>query len=148
MLEELLRADRLAEVIEHTTAPAFLLGAMAAFVAIMLARVENLMRRMNEGEHHSAHDLLQTRRRVRLLHWAIFFALCAAIVTILLVVAFVFGFLNLAHEYGMGTLFFVSFALFLISLALFAQEIRLALKDNDRIKAGCLDSMGFKKPEW
>jgi ABC-type Fe3+ transport system permease subunit len=134
MLEELLRADRLAEVIEHTTAPAFLLGAMAAFVAIMLARVENLMRRMTEGKHHSAHDLLQTRRRVRLLQWAIFFSLCAAIVTILLVVvAFVFGFLNLAHEYGMGTLFFVSFGLFIISLALFAEEIRLALKDNDRI---------------
>jgi Protein of unknown function (DUF2721) len=134
MLEELLRADRLAEVIEHTTAPAFVLGAMAAFVAVMLARVENLMRGMNEGKHHSAHDLLQMRRRVRLLHWAIFFALCAAIVTILLVVvAFVFGFLNLAHEYGMGTLFFLSFGLFIISLALFAQEIRLALKDNDRI---------------
>jgi hypothetical protein len=45
MLEERLRADRLSQVINHTTAPAFLLGAVAGFLAIMLARVENLTRR-------------------------------------------------------------------------------------------------------
>ena len=73
MLEELLRADRLSQVIDHTTAPAFLLGAVAGFLAIMLARVDNLTRRIDDGKVHTVHGLAQVKRRIRLLHWAVFF---------------------------------------------------------------------------
>lgn len=134
MLEELLRADRLSQVIDHTTAPAFLLGAVAGFLAIMLARVENLMRRIDNGKVHTVHGLAQVKRRIRLLHWAVFFAICAAIAAAVLVIAaFGFAFLNRPHVYGVGTLFLVSFTLLTFALGLFAQEIRLAIKNNDRI---------------
>jgi Protein of unknown function (DUF2721) len=134
MLEELLRADRLSQVIDHTTAPAFLLGAVAGFLAIMLARVENLTRRIDDGKVHAVHDLAQVKRRIRLLNWAVFFAICAAIAAAVLVIAaFAFAFLNLPHVYGVGTLFTVSFTLLTVALLLFAQEIRLAIKGNDRI---------------
>jgi hypothetical protein len=130
MLEELLRADRLSQVIEHTTAPAFLLGAVAGFLAIMLARVENLTRRIDDGKVHTVHGLAH----IWLLHWAVFFAICAAIAAAVLVIAaFLFAFLNRPHVYGVGTLFLVSFTLLTFALGLFAQEIRLAIKDNDRI---------------
>ncbi len=127
MLEELLRADRLSKVIEHTAAPAFLLGAVAGFLAIMLNRVENLIR------DDPKHELPNTRRRVRLLQWAVLFALCAAIAGALLVMAaFMFGFLNRSHVYGMASLFLLSFALLTIALGLFAREIWLGIKETDR----------------
>lgn len=134
MLEELLRADRLSQVIDHTTAPAFLLGAVAGFLAIMLARVENLTQRIDDGKVHTVHSLAQVKRRIRLLHWAVFFAICAALAaTVLVIAAFGFAFLNRPHVYGAGSLFLVSFTLLTVALGLFAQEIRLAIKDNERI---------------
>ena len=134
MLEELLRADRLSQVIDHTTAPAFLLGAVAGFLAIMLNRVENLVRLVDNGKPHHKHDLLLIKRRVRLLQWAVFFSLCAAIAaTVLVIAAFSFAFLNRPHVYGVGTLFLVSFTLLTVALGLFAQEIWLAIKDKERI---------------
>src|SRR5512135_1073100 len=134
MLEELLRADRLSQVIDHTTAPAFLLGAVAGFLAIMLNRVENLARLADNGKPHHKYDPLLIKRRVRLLQWAVFFSLCAAIAaTVLVIAAFSFAFLNRPHVYGVGTLFLVSFTLLTVALGLFAQEIWLAIKDKERI---------------
>jgi hypothetical protein len=111
-----------------------LLGAVAGFLAIMLARVENLTRQIDDGKIHTVHGLAQVKRRIRLLHWAVFFAICGAISsTVLVIAAFGFAFLNRPHVYGAGTLFLVSFTLLTIALGIFAQEIRLAIKGNDRI---------------
>jgi hypothetical protein len=133
VLEELLRADRLSQVIDHTTAPAFLLGAVAGFLAIMLARVENLTQRIDDGKVHTVHGPAKVKRRIRLLHWAVLFAICAAIAAAVLVIAaFGFAFLSRPHVYGAGTLFLVSFTLLTVSLGLIAQEIRLAIKDEER----------------
>jgi hypothetical protein len=57
----------------------------------MLARVENLTRRIDDGKLHTVHGLAQTKWRIRLLHWAVFFAICAAIAATALVIA-AFGF--------------------------------------------------------
>jgi hypothetical protein len=132
MLEEILRADRLSQVIDHTTAPAFLLGAVAGFLAIMLNRAENLARLLDNGKTRHKQDLLLIKR-VRLLQWAVFFCLCAAIsATVLVIAAFLFAFLNRPHVYGVGLFFLVSFTLLTVALGLFAQEIWLAIKSKDR----------------
>jgi uncharacterized protein DUF2721 len=134
MLEELLRADRLSQVIDHTTAPAFLLGAVAGFLAIMLNRAENLARLVDDGKLQHKQDLLLIKRRVQLLQWAVFFSLCAAIAaTMLVIAAFSFAFLNRPHVYGVGSLFLVSFTLLTVALGLFAREVWLAIKDRERI---------------
>jgi hypothetical protein len=127
MLEELVRADRLSDVISHTTPPAFLLGAIAGLLAIMLNRVENLQR------DDPKHEIPYTKQRVRLLQWAVFCSLSAAIAASLLVIgAFIFGFLNRQHVYGVGGLFLISFGLLTFSLGLFAREIWLSLKESAR----------------
>jgi hypothetical protein len=125
MLEEFLMADRLSDVISHTTPPAFLLGAIAGLLAIMLNRVENLQK------DDPKHEIPYTKQRVRLLQWAVFYSLCAAIAATLLVIgAFIFGFLNRQHVYGMGSLFLISFALLTFALGLFAREVWLGLKES------------------
>jgi hypothetical protein len=141
MLDELLRIERLSDVIAHSTAPAFLIGGVAGFVAIMLNRLGTLMDRVRQlrraqngtgAETSSEHEITQLKRRIKLLSRAVFIALCSGVsATILLLVGFVAGFLSLTHVYGMGTLFIVTVALLGLALALFAREIRLALTDYD-----------------
>ena len=86
------------------------------------------------------HGLAQTKRRIRLIHWAVIFAICAAIAAAVLVIAaFGFEFLNRPHVYGAGSLFLVSFTLLTVALGLFAQEIRLAIKvpkSSPRLRSG------------
>jgi hypothetical protein len=131
MLDDFLAIDRLSQVIEHAIAPAFLLGAVAGFVAIIMTRIENLSRRM---ESASTERIAGMTRRVFLLHRAAFFGLCAAIAAAaLVIISFVLGFLNITHVYGMGLLFLLTFGLLTIALGLFAQEIRTALRDYDRV---------------
>lgn len=131
MLDDLLTIDRLSQVIEHAIAPAFLLGAVAGFVAIIMTRIENLSRRMEDASKERAAGMA---RRLFLLHRAAFFGLCASIsAAVLVIISFVLGFLNVTHVYGMGILFLLTFGLLTIALGLFAQEIRSALRDYDRV---------------
>jgi hypothetical protein len=103
MLDDLLTIDRLSQVIEHAIAPAFLLGAVAGFVAIIMTRIENLSRRMEGTSKEKAAGMA---RRLFLLHRAAFFGLCASIfAAVFVIISFVLGFLNVTHVYGMGILF-------------------------------------------
>jgi hypothetical protein len=141
MLDDLLRIERLSDVIAHSAAPAFLIGGVAGFVAIMLNRLGTLMDRVRQlrmAQHENGaipnieHEIAQLKRRIRLLSRAVFIALCSGVsATILLLVGFVAGFFSLTHVYGMGALFMVTVALLGFALALFAREIRLALKDYE-----------------
>jgi hypothetical protein len=140
MLDELVSIERLAKVLEHSLAPMFLLGSVAGLLTVLLARTEHLLGRMRQlkasGSDHQAypeHDLARLKMRVQLLHRAAFYSLCSAVVTsILVIVAFISGFLNLRHEYGSAGLFAVSIGLLVFSLGLFAKEIRTALRDYDQ----------------
>jgi len=138
MLDELLRPDRLSQVIEHAMAPVFLLGGVAGFIAIMLGRADNLTRRAQELKDqdpavYSEREAADLGRRAQLLKHAVFYALCSGIAATLLVsVSFVFAFLNLTHVYGSGGFFLVALALLGVALILFAREIRLSLRDYGR----------------
>jgi hypothetical protein len=140
MLDELVSVERLSKVLEQSLAPVFLLGSVTGLLAVLLARTEHLLGRMrllkaSGSDHHSypEQDLARLKSRVQLLHRAAFYALCSAVVTsMLIILAFISGFLNLRHEYGSAGLFAVSIGLLVFSLGLFAKEIRTALRDYDQ----------------
>ena len=70
-----------------------------------------------------------------LLNKSILFSTFAAITTsVLVIVAFVSAYFNVAHEYGVGVLFILALALFTASLVNLARETRIALHDLDHFR--------------
>ena len=70
-----------------------------------------------------------------LLNKAILFSTFAAITTsVLVIVAFVSAYFNIAHEYGAGVLFVLALTFFTASLVNLARETRIALHDIDHYR--------------
>jgi hypothetical protein len=142
MLQSTITIDRLTEVIAHSTAPSFLLGAVAAFVALMLARMDGVIVRLRQlnaiDDSDKSHsrlklDMPRLERRVRLLHRAIFVGLMSAIsATMLVISSFIFAFMNVTHVFAASLLFLLSLVLLGVSLSLFAREIMIALSEYER----------------
>jgi len=136
--------DQLAQIMSHATAPAFLLGAVAGFISILIARMETIVgriRSLNEIADDDAaraqlkSDIPRLKRRAKLLNSAIRLALGSGICTsLLLVVAFVSAFFRLRHEYGVGLLFVVAVVLLGTSLFRFTQEVRIGLSEADHYR--------------
>jgi len=136
--------DQLAQIMSHATAPAFILGAVAGFISILIARMETIVgriRSLNEIADDDAaraqlkSDIPRLKRRAKLLNSAIRLALGSGICTsLLLVVAFVSAFFGLRHEYGVGLLFVVAVVLLGASLFRFAQEVRIGLSEADHYR--------------
>jgi len=134
----------LSQVITQVTAPAFLLGAVASFTSVLIARMNRIIDRsqvLNEiGEDDSARaylrsDIPRLRRRAVLLNKSILFSTFAAITTsVLVIVAFVSAYFNIAHEYGVGLLFVLALGFFTASLVNLARETRIALHDVDHYR--------------
>ena len=132
---------QLSQVITQVTAPAFLFGAVASFTSVLIARMNRIIDRsqalhaIGEDESSRAHlkaDIPRLKRRAVLLNKSILFSTFAAITTsVLVIVAFVCAYFNVAHEYGVGLLFVLSLAFFTASLVNLARETRIALHDID-----------------
>jgi hypothetical protein len=129
----------LSQVINHAIAPAFILGAVAGFISVLVTRLNRIIDRCrfiasHEGtepnvERHYP-DMLELNRRAALINHALFWAVASALVTILLMIlAFVDAFFELPHERGVALLFTVALILFGVSLVSFAREIRIAIRD-------------------
>jgi hypothetical protein len=139
-----LDAAQLSHVMSEATAPAFVLGAVAAFIAILLGRLTNVLdriRSLNEiadndtARVHLKSDISRLRRRAKLLNNATYLAIASAICTsLLLMLGFVSAFLRLRHEYGAGALFAVAIALLGGSLVRFGQEVRIGLSELDHYR--------------
>ena len=70
-----------------------------------------------------------------LLNKSILFSTFAAITTsVLVIVAFVSAYFNVAHEYGVGVLFILALAFLTASLVNLARETRIALHDLDHYR--------------
>ena len=81
-------------------------------------------------------DIPRLKARAVLLNKAIFFSTISAIVTsLLVVVAFVSAYFNIAHEYGVGLLFVVALCFFMAALVNLAREIRIALHEYDHFSS-------------
>jgi len=95
MLPETPSITQLSQVITQVTAPTFLLGAVAAFVSVLLSRMNRIIDRSQALNAISDHDQTKARlksdiprlkRRAALLNKAIFFSTISAIMTSLLVI--------------------------------------------------------------
>jgi hypothetical protein len=137
-------ASQLSLLMSQATAPAFVLGAVAAFIAVLLSRMTSVLDRVrtlheiadsDAARAHLKSDIPRLRRRARLLNSAIHLALISGICTaLLLVVGFISAFFKLPHEYGAGFLFGVAILLLGASLYRFAQEVRIGLSEADHFR--------------
>lgn len=133
--------DQLARIIANVAAPAFLLGAVAAFISVLISRFNRVIDRAqyihnipdeNSSKSFLKTDLLRLRQRASLLNRALFNAILSAILTaLIIIVAFISAMFNVAHEYGVAVLFIAALVLFCISLIDLARETRIALHELD-----------------
>lgn len=124
---------QLATVIAQATAPAFLLGALSGFIAILISRLNRIIDRpVSTGNDLVDVKLKMSRLKARaaLINRAILWAVASSIATaLLLIVAFGIALFDLPHEYGVAILFVVALGAFTISLINLAREIYLAVMD-------------------
>lgn len=136
--------QQLAQVMSQATAPAFVLGAVAGFISILLGRMTTIVdriRSLNEiGEDDSVRarlksDIPRLRRRAGLLNSAVRLALLSGMCTaLLLVIGFLSAFLKLQHEYGAAVLFVIALCLLGASLFQFSKEVRIGLSEADHYR--------------
>jgi hypothetical protein len=132
---------QLSQVITQAIAPAFLLGALAAFISVLTLRMNRVVDRsqvlnaIDDTDTARAHlkgDLPRMRQRAILLNNATFFATLSAIsATLLVMIAFVSAFFNIQHERGIAVLFVITLGFFAAALVNFARETRIALQEFD-----------------
>ena len=135
-----LMVDQLSQVISQATAPAFLLGAVAGFVSLLIGRLNRIVDRgatflaiANDGQNpesgKSKVELAVLMRRAKLLNRAIEFAVISGIsTTVLVIVAFGSAVIGLNQAYGAAALFAIALAFFAASLTYLWMEVRIAIK--------------------
>jgi len=133
--------SQLSHVIVPAAAPAFLLGALAAFIAVLISRLNRIIDRTIVLNAIADDDVVKSRlmadlprllRRAAMLNRAIFWAVIGSIaITLLVIVAFASALLQFQHERGVAILFIVSLGAFTVSLVDFAREVRIALSEFD-----------------
>jgi Protein of unknown function (DUF2721) len=110
MITETPTVHQLSQVISQAAAPAFLLGALAAFIAVLISRLNRIIDRTIVLNGIPAEDTVRSRLkadlprlmwRAKLVNRAILWAVIGSIaVTILVIVAFASAFFEIQHERG------------------------------------------------
>jgi hypothetical protein len=141
MLPDTPSISQLSLVISQAAAPAFLLGALAAFIAVLIGRLNRIIDRSiylngipdeDSVRCRLKADLPRLARRAAMMNRAIFWSVVASIsISIVIVVGFVSAFFHIRHERGVAILFIVAIAAFTVSLVDFAREVRIALSEFD-----------------
>lgn len=125
--------DRLTQIFSNAVAPAFFLGAVAAFVSLMMSRLAAVHAHIKATRalpDQSGMALGPLTRRARLLSDGIILSLSGGVcATLLLAVLFASQFFGLRHVYGAGVLFFIATLLLGVALFRFAQEAWLARRE-------------------
>ena len=140
MVPEASSFSQLSQVISQAAAPAFILAALAAFTALLIARQNRIVDRTivlnaisgDSVKERLKADLPRLMRRAAMLNRAILWAVISSIaITVLVIVAFVSALLHIQHEVGVAILFIVALLAFTIALVEFAREVRIALNELD-----------------
>lgn len=141
MIPEMPSVSQLSQVISQAAAPAFLLGALAAFIAVLISRFNRIVDRTivlnaiadnDAAKSRLKADLPRLMRRAAMINRAIFWAVIGSItITLMVIVAFVSAFFQIQHERGVAVLFIISLGAFVVSLVDFAREVRIALSEFD-----------------
>jgi Protein of unknown function (DUF2721) len=119
--------------ISHATAPAFMLGAVAAFLHVLVNRFERAVDRFRVLRASSpaapADIMTSLLRRMRLLNRAIFFAALSGLCTAaLLIVLFAGTLLDVSHRTGVAILFVLALLLLMFSIVYLTRDVALNLK--------------------
>jgi hypothetical protein len=138
MLANIQSLDNLETAITHATAPAFLLGAVAGFLSILVSRLERVVDRVRArrtatiaatDEELNARVSEALTRRMKLLSHAIFLAVLSALCTAsLLIFAFLCAIFNFGHNTGLALMFMAALALLIASLIELARELRVSMR--------------------
>ena len=141
MIPEMPSVSQLSQVISQAAAPAFLLGALAAFIAVLIGRLNRIIDRTialnaipddDAAKSRLKADIPRLLRRAAMINRAIFWAVISSIaITSLVIVAFVSAFFHIQHERGVAVLFMVALSAFTVALIDFAREVRVALSEFD-----------------
>ena len=137
-------SDQIAQLMSQATAPAFILGAVAAFIAILLGRLTLVIERirsLNDIPNDDSvraqlkADIPRLRRRAHLLNSATHLVLLSGMCTAaLLVLGFISAFFKWPHEFGAGALFGIALCLLGVALFRFAQEVRMGISEADHYR--------------
>ncbi|HJS62542.1 MAG TPA: DUF2721 domain-containing protein [Pseudolabrys sp.] len=139
MLKEMLTSDQFSLVISQAAAPAFLLGAVASFLSVLVSHLARIVDRSRAINAISGDEAANLRRHlpelrfragliIRSIYWAVGSGIAACL---LMIVAFMAAYLGARHEPSAAFLFTISLLLFTASLISFARDLRVALKQND-----------------
>lgn len=133
--------EQLSSIIGNVAAPAFLLGAVAAFISVLISRMNRVIDRSqvlhgiaddDSAKSYLKKDIPRLKRRAALLNRSIFYSTVSAIITaLLIIVAFASAMLHMPHEYGVAVLFIAALVFFILSLINLARETQIALHDFD-----------------
>jgi hypothetical protein len=134
--------NQLASIFSLAAGPAFLLGAVAGFVSLLMSRLKSVTDQLSlsveiadsdAARANRSQDIAELKRRAVLLNSAIRLALGAGIATtLLLFISFASAFFRLQHVYGGAILFAAANGLLTVSLFKFAQEVRAGLSEINR----------------
>jgi hypothetical protein len=137
MLTDQTSVGQLTHVISQATAPAFLLGAVAAFISVLITRLNRVVDRVrllhalppdSEWLDKLASEIPRLKHRATMLNRSIFFAICSGItVTLLILLAFIAALVSLPHEPYVGILFILACLQFCVALTIFALEVLKSL---------------------
>ncbi len=133
--------NQLSQIISHAMGPAFLLGSVAGFVGILIARMNGIIDRVRNlnmiadddpVRAHLKSDIPRLKRRAQLVNTAIHLAVSSGICTTLLVIlAFASAFIGVRHEPVAGVLFMIALALLGAALFTLGREVRIGLNEFD-----------------
>ncbi|MGZ5875444.1 MAG: DUF2721 domain-containing protein [Bradyrhizobium sp.] len=133
--------EQLSSIIGNVAAPAFLLGAVAAFISVLISRMNRVIDRSqvlhgiaddDSAKSYLKKDIPRLKLRAALLNRSIFYSTVSAIITaLLIIVAFASAMLHMPHEYGVAVLFIAALVFFILSLINLARETQIALHDFD-----------------
>ncbi len=135
--------EQLATLFSNAIAPAFFLGAVAAFISLMSERLRGVVSRArllnaipeNSERAHLKVDIERLKRRASLLRNGILLSLCSGICSaVLLGIIFASGFFGLRHAYGAGLLFIFANLLLGGALIRFAQDATMDLNELDYVE--------------
>ncbi len=141
MIPEVITLNQLSLVISQAAAPAFLLGAVASFLSVLVSHMSRIIDRsrtinaISDGDPNYADlkaTLPQLKLRARLVNRAIYWAVASGISTCLLMIAaFGSAYFGIRHEPGAAILFTMSLGLFTFSLISFAREVKVAMATSE-----------------
>lgn len=135
--------SQLSDVISHVVAPAFLIGAVASFISILISRMDGVIDRLRflnalptEGHEKSRlkADIPRLKRRAALLQRSLFLAIASgAAGAVLIIVAFGAALLQRTHVWGTAILFVLSMGLLCAALMVLAAEVKIGFNEFDEM---------------